>query len=72
MNGQCACIRVGDTEAFVTSVKVETVNGQVVMAPENKSYDSGMTLELCPTVSADHKFVNLHLKGRFSEKMGEV
>lgn len=72
MNGQAARIKVGDTESFVTGVKVETVNGQVVMVPENKTFENGVMLEICPTVSADRKFVNLHLKGRFSEKAGEM
>src|SRR5205814_7277687 len=44
----------------------------VVMVPENKSFENGTRLELCPTISADRKFVNLHLKGRFSEKIGDV
>src|SRR5262249_8442079 len=72
LNGQAGCVHVGDTETFVTGVKIETVKGQVVMVPENKSFESGTMIELCPTVSADRRFVNLQLKGQFSEKMGEV
>src|SRR6266851_4443890 len=72
MNGQTACICVGDQQAYVTGVKVETVNGQVVMVPENKTFETGIKLDLLPTVSADRKFVSLQLKGRFTEMNGEA
>jgi hypothetical protein len=71
-NGQECTVRILDTQTFVTGVKVATVKGQLLMVPENKTFEIGTKIDLQPTVSADHKFVNLHLKANFSELIGET
>ncbi len=67
-NGQQATISAVDTKYFVTSVKVATMpNGQTIAVPENKPHDLGLKSCVHATVSADHKFVQLHLQSEYTE-----
>ncbi|MFL5342977.1 MAG: type II secretion system protein GspD [Gemmataceae bacterium] len=66
-SGQKSCVSVVDSQTFVTGVKVNTVNGQAVMVPENKRYELGVKATVQATVSADHKFVQMDFAAEHSQ-----
>jgi Bacterial type II and III secretion system protein len=61
LNGQQARICVEDQQTFVAGVTVETVGDQTRVIPRNKTVTSGLNVALLPVLSADRRYVSLHL-----------
>jgi Bacterial type II and III secretion system protein len=62
LNGQQACLSIQDQQTFVTGVTVETVDDQTRVIPKNKTVSTGLSVSLLPVLSADRRFVSLHLE----------
>jgi hypothetical protein len=64
-NGQTATLTVADTQFFVTSVQVVSVNGQIVFIPNNTPLpgtpDTNFSIAIQGVVSADRRFVRMNL-----------
>jgi type II secretory pathway component GspD/PulD (secretin) len=72
-NGQTSTIHVSDTQFFVTSVNVFSINGQIVFAPNNVAFPIGTTpdptgtsgpgisLAIQAVVTADRRFVRMNI-----------
>jgi hypothetical protein len=58
-NGQAANINVSEQQFFVTNVKMIRQGGQPIFIPENHPYSTGFRFSVKPTVSADHKFIQM-------------
>src|SRR5262249_103013 len=72
-NGQTSTVHGSDTQFFVTSVNVFSINGQIVFAPNNVPFPIGTTpdptgtsgpgisLAIQAVVSADRRFVRMNI-----------
>jgi Flp pilus assembly secretin CpaC len=58
-NGQAANINVSEQQFFVTNVKMIRHEGQPVFLPENHPYSTGFRFSVKPTISTDHKFIQM-------------
>jgi hypothetical protein len=62
LNGQQANICVQDQQTFVTGVTVEATDDQPRIIPKNKTVRTGLNVSVLPMLSADRRFVSLHLQ----------
>jgi Flp pilus assembly secretin CpaC/tetratricopeptide (TPR) repeat protein len=79
-NGQTASISVSNTQFFVTSVEVISVNGQIVFSPIATAFPgpgdpangtfSTLSVTIQGVVSADRRFVRLNLPVQMSAQTG--
>jgi type II secretory pathway component GspD/PulD (secretin) len=72
-NGQTATLAVTNTEFFVTSVTVVSVNGQLVFSPQNTPLpgpDTNFNIAVQAVVSADRRFVRLNLPVNLAAQSG--
>ena len=73
-NGQTATLTVTNTQFFVTSVQVVSVNGQIVFIPNQQQLpgpgQGQLTIAIQAVVSADRRFVRLNLPVNFSVQSG--
>jgi hypothetical protein len=60
-NGQSVCINLGDELYFLEKVNVVQINGQTVYQPVQIPHEFGLRSNLNAVVSADRRFVRLHL-----------
>lgn len=61
-NGQAARFGVTDQQFYVTDVSVVRAGEQAAFVPKNEAKQTGVTMTVQPTVSADRSSVNLYLK----------
>jgi type II secretory pathway component GspD/PulD (secretin) len=62
-NGQAGVIRVMDRKYFVTGLTTtHDADGNVCFIPKNEAHDLGLETSVQPTISADRRSVQLHLK----------
>jgi hypothetical protein len=61
-NGQIADVRCTNDETFVTGAEIISQDGQIVYKPKTEVIPLGLEMRLQPTISADRRFVQLHLK----------
>jgi type II secretory pathway component GspD/PulD (secretin) len=62
-NGQAGVIRVMDKKYFVTGLTTtHDADGNICFIPKNEAHDLGMETSVQPTISADRRSVQLHLK----------
>jgi type II secretory pathway component GspD/PulD (secretin)/tetratricopeptide (TPR) repeat protein len=75
-NGQTSTMTVADTQFFVTSVTVVSVNGQLVFIPNNTPLpgtpDTNFAITIQGVVSADRRFVRLNLPVTMAAQSGAV
>jgi hypothetical protein len=71
-NGQTAQFNVTDQQYFVTEVTVAQAGGQVVSVPRNEPFTLGLQMAVQPLVSADRRFVTVHLKLNLSNLASSV
>src|SRR5262249_54038344 len=77
-NGQTSTITVTDTQFFVTSVTVVSVNGQIVVIPTNTPFrgrgsltgGGALPIAIQGVVTADRRFVRLNLPVTMSAQTG--
>jgi type II secretory pathway component GspD/PulD (secretin) len=83
-NGQTATITIADTQFFVTSVSVISVNGQLVFVPQNNPFPGPgdpfgggglsapgqINVSLQAVVSADRRFVRINLPVTLAAQTG--
>ena len=53
LTGQPARLKVGDTERFVTSFSVKSVNGNLIYVPKTEEHEMGVHFSVEPTVQTD-------------------
>src|SRR5262249_7341050 len=61
-NGQSAGVSITDQQFFVTGVNCVQANGQTMFVPRNEPFTFGTQMSVHPVISADRRFVSLHLK----------
>jgi type II secretory pathway component GspD/PulD (secretin)/tetratricopeptide (TPR) repeat protein len=75
-NGQTSTMTIADTQFFVTSVTVVSVNGQLVFIPNNTPLpgtpDTNFAITIQGVVSADRRFVRLNLPVTMAAQSGAV
>ena len=81
-NGQTATLTVLESQFFVTSVQVFSVNGQVVFVPNNQQFVSNgpignatlpaINLSLQAVVSADRRFVRINIPVTLAAQTGST
>ncbi|MBM3982795.1 MAG: hypothetical protein FJ304_21495 [Planctomycetes bacterium] len=72
-NGQTATLGVQDSQFFVTSVQVLSVNGQIIFVPQNQPLngpDTSINVTIQAIVSADRRFVRLNLPLQLAAQAG--
>ena len=72
-NGQTATLGVQDSQFFVTSVQVLSVNGQIIFIPQNQPLngpDTSINITIQAVVSADRRFVRLNLPLNLAAQAG--
>jgi hypothetical protein len=69
-NAQQSRISMQDQQNFVTGVTVEAVDGQTRVVPKNTTVTTGLNLSLLPLLSADRRFVSLHLQAEHTYPVG--
>jgi type II secretory pathway component GspD/PulD (secretin) len=73
MNGQASVIRVMEKKYFVTGVATtHDADGNIVFIPKNEAHDLGMETSVQPAISADRRYVQLHLKVNQAALASEV
>jgi type II secretory pathway component GspD/PulD (secretin) len=60
-NGQTSTLSITDQQFFVIGVQVVQAGGQLVFAPQNTAFPTGVQLTIQAVVSADRRFVRLSL-----------
>ena len=67
-SGRRSKFSAGDSQFFVTSVKTTKVDGHDLFVPQNEVLPtSGFNFSVLPTVSADHRYVNLDMLASFTK-----
>jgi len=61
-SGQPATVNINEQHFFVTNVKFACQDGQPIFFPENHPFSTGFMFSVKPTVSADHKFIQMSLE----------
>lgn len=64
LNAQQATISIQDQQTFVTGVTVEADGEQTRVVPKNTTVTTGLNISLLPMLSADRRFVSLHLQAK--------
>jgi hypothetical protein len=63
-DGQTGRVECGEQRTFTTGIDVRAVNGSSVAVPKQETVQLGTTIQVCPTVSADGRLVQLALSVR--------
>jgi type II secretory pathway component GspD/PulD (secretin)/tetratricopeptide (TPR) repeat protein len=66
-NGQRSYIQVAVSEAFVSDLQPVTSESAVGFDPETSSVSSGVVLDIEATVSADRRYVTMHVDAQLAE-----
>jgi type II secretory pathway component GspD/PulD (secretin) len=66
-NGQSTSVEIADVQYFVTGVDMTHSGVQSVAVPKNEPFKLGLELNVCPTVAADRRSIDLALKMNYSE-----
>jgi type II secretory pathway component GspD/PulD (secretin) len=67
-NGQASGVRVMEQHYFVTGLNATTTpDGDVCFIPRNEAHPTGLELSVQPTISADHRSVQVQLKMKQTE-----
>ncbi len=61
-NGQAANVQINEQQFFVTNVKMIRQGEQQFFIPENHPFSTGFRFSVKPTVSADHRFIQMGLE----------
>ncbi len=69
-NGQRSYIQVAVTEAFVSDLQPVTGDNAVGFDPEPSTVSSGIVLDVEATVSADRRYVTMHVDAQLAEVTG--
>lgn len=70
-NGQAAAIRVEDNQFCATSMNMRWDGENMLFVPLNEMISTGLRVNLQPTVSADHRYVDLSLNVQFRKIEGD-
>jgi len=60
-NGQPASVNINDQHFFVTNVKFASQGDQPIFFPENHPFSTGFMFSVKPTISADHRFIQMSM-----------
>jgi Flp pilus assembly secretin CpaC len=61
-NGRSAGVSITDQQFFVTGVNCVQANGQTMFVPRNEPFNFGTQMFVHPVISADRRYVSLHVK----------
>jgi type II secretory pathway component GspD/PulD (secretin) len=65
-DGQTATVSSQQSQQFVTGLKIQSINGEVRATPEITPFNSGVSTTLRGSVSADRRYVGLHIESSYS------
>jgi general secretion pathway protein D len=66
INGECAGLNITDQQNFVTGVEIVQKEGALALLPKCEAITTGLKMCLLPVISADHRFVQLHVQANQS------
>jgi type II secretory pathway component GspD/PulD (secretin) len=70
-SGQSTSLEIADVQYFVTNVDMVQHNSHSEAIPKNEPVKLGLELNVCPTVAADHRNIDLALKINHTELASE-